>query len=183
MNATSKQYHGKPCIHGHGTLRFKACRQCVECRRTGWKKQAHSQAERSARWRAANPGREHDRYRRWAEKNKEQKNRNCRLNYRLRASAEGVFTEADEQAMLAAQQGLCRFFNYCGNKLPTRYHRDHIVPIIKGGTHWPANRQLLCPTCNSRKGTKDQDVFLAEIGVDLSVCVGTTFECGAPSRT
>lgn len=34
------------------------------------------------------------------------------------------------------------------------YHRDHIVALANGGRHEDANIQLLCPTCNLRKGTK-----------------------------
>jgi hypothetical protein len=28
-----KQYSGRPCRHGHGTMRFMANKECVECRR------------------------------------------------------------------------------------------------------------------------------------------------------
>ena len=38
---------------------------------------------------------------------------------------------------------------------------DHIVPQSKGGTDHPANLQLLCNACNSKKGTMDQAVFIA----------------------
>ena len=37
---------------------------------------------------------------------------------------------------------------------PTRASIDHIKPYSKGGTEDPANLQLLCMLCNSRKSTK-----------------------------
>ena len=40
---------------------------------------------------------------------------------------------------------------------------DHIVPQSKGGTDHPANLQLLCNACNSKKGTMDQAVFIAKL--------------------
>ena len=40
---------------------------------------------------------------------------------------------------------------------------DHVVPQSRGGTnHWD-NLQLLCGACNSLKGTKSQEEFLADI--------------------
>ena len=40
---------------------------------------------------------------------------------------------------------------------------DHIVPKAKGGTDHKDNFQLLCSACNSKKGTKSQEVFLSEL--------------------
>jgi 5-methylcytosine-specific restriction endonuclease McrA len=34
----------------------------------------------------------------------------------------------------------------------TGLHLDHILPEFMGGTAEPENLQLLCPTCNRRKG-------------------------------
>lgn len=31
---------------------------------------------------------------------------------------------------------------------------DHVKPLAKGGTHWPANLRPICQPCNSRKGAK-----------------------------
>lgn len=68
-----------------------------------------------------------------------------------RNSAAGSFTAEDVKNILSAQLGLC---STCGVDLAAGYHIDHIVPLSKGGTSWPDNLQMLCPTCNRRKGRK-----------------------------
>lgn len=42
----------------------------------------------------------------------------------------------------------------CGEVFPTRLFLqvDHIVPMAKGGLSVPENLQVLCRTCNQRKG-------------------------------
>jgi 5-methylcytosine-specific restriction endonuclease McrA len=67
------------------------------------------------------------------------------------AQSEGRFTKRDKQRLFAEQGGKCAG---CGSDLAGVYHVDHILPLVLGGTHWPENRQILCPTCNHQKGTK-----------------------------
>ena len=38
---------------------------------------------------------------------------------------------------------------------------DHVVPQSKGGTDHMTNLQLLCGACNSMKGTRSQEEFVA----------------------
>jgi 5-methylcytosine-specific restriction endonuclease McrA len=90
-----------------------------------------------------------------------------------RRCAGGSHKPADLLAILKLQKHRCA---YCrdslkkdrgkkpsGMKRP-RWHMDHIVPIVKGGTNDPANIQALCPSCNQRKHAKDPLVFAREIG-------------------
>jgi 5-methylcytosine-specific restriction endonuclease McrA len=41
----------------------------------------------------------------------------------------------------------------CGAEYPLEV--DHIIPRCRGGTHEWANLQVLCRTCNRRKGGRD----------------------------
>lgn len=78
-------------------------------------------------------------------------------NYRARKrNAKGTHTGEDIKALFISQNGIC---NGCGCKLQTsgrkKYHIDHIVALANGGSNYPSNLQLLCPSCNTSKCDKD----------------------------
>lgn len=66
-----------------------------------------------------------------------------------RTTGDGSVTSEAIQTMYVAQSGKC---NLCGCELGISFHRDHIVPISKGGKHVISNIQLLCRHCNMKKG-------------------------------
>ncbi|MDE0034311.1 MAG: DNA methyltransferase [Deltaproteobacteria bacterium] len=64
-----------------------------------------------------------------------------------------------KHTLYGVQEGLCAG---CRIMFPFRNMTvDHVVPQIKGGTDHRNNLQLLCGACNSRKGTKSQEEFIA----------------------
>ena len=78
------------------------------------------------------------------------------------AALPGEFTDADRNEMFTAQNGKCAN-PYCSADLSvTGFHADHKMPVVMGGAHSPENRQLLCPTCNHRKGTLTNEAWLAQ---------------------
>src|SRR5579859_5390600 len=174
MVAGLKRYYtGVACKRGHISERQVASRDCVECalenQRAGWPLRREKKLAQHKEWLARNPGyrrayweanKEQQKAwqdanrdlcnastKRWREKNLESCRSKQRVRRTMRRAAEGKFTAADIARLLRAQKCKCA---YCRTTLD-RYHVDHILPVKLGGTHWPENLQLLCPTCNRRK--------------------------------
>lgn len=92
--------------------------------------------ERTRRYYAANPD----------------KVRAGRLRRRARiAQAEGTHTATDIQVQYERQKGKCY---WCNERVGSDYHVDHIVPLARGGSNWPENLVIACPTCNLSKHDK-----------------------------
>ena len=73
--------------------------------------------------------------------------------------------ELDEKRNFSEEQKLELFIKYekrcqgtfCGGRLikdNETWHADHIMPWIQGGKTEIENGQVLCPTCNLKKGAK-----------------------------
>jgi len=78
------------------------------------------------------------------------------------SKAEGAFTYEDVQRIFKAQNGRCAC---CRSKAGLTI--DHIVPLAKGGTNWPANLQGLCLSCNTAKQARDPIEFMQSRGALL----------------
>lgn len=73
----------------------------------------------------------------------------------------GKHTAADIKRLFRLQRGKCAC---CRVSIADGYHVDHIQPLVLGGSNDKANLQLLCPTCNLRKGAKPPERWAAENG-------------------
>ena len=47
---------------------------------------------------------------------------------------------------------------YCGSE--DNLSKEHLIPLSRGGSEWPANLAPSCMTCNNRKYTKTHKEFL-----------------------
>lgn len=76
--------------------------------------------------------------------------------------AEGCFTADDINRIRRDQKGKCAYCRGSLDKLGE--HQDHIISLAAGGTNWPSNIQLTCPSCNCSKRHKDPVTFARQLG-------------------
>jgi 5-methylcytosine-specific restriction endonuclease McrA len=79
---------------------------------------------------------------------------------RARQFAGGAHTPDDINRIRRLQKNKCAA---CAERL-SKTHIDHVMPLAKGGSNDPSNIQLLCPTCNLRKGAKHPVDFMQQLG-------------------
>ncbi len=64
------------------------------------------------------------------------------------AGAHGCATPEQVRQRVAFYGECCA---YCGGPFQ---HVDHVIPLSRGGTAWPANLRPACAPCNLSKATK-----------------------------
>ena len=98
--------------------------------------------ENSRKWRLANP-----------EKVKAGRERRKALLQSLRDQGQ-ILSHGITRKLLTKQNHQCAI---CSCNLRVSGHeQDHIVALTKGGTNTDENIQIVCPTCNKQKGTREK---------------------------
>lgn len=97
----------------------------------------------------------------WRKNNPEHARELHRNKKARRRGAEGFHTAKDVRLLIKRQKNRCAECKTCLSK---GYHVDHVMPIIKGGTNWPSNLQILCPPCNLQKHAADPIEFARRKG-------------------
>ena len=73
----------------------------------------------------------------------------------LEKNAPGTFTKEQIQARIDYYGGKCYL---CGAPYE---HLDHVIPLSRGGSNWPANIRPACARCNCSKKDKKLHEYLA----------------------
>ena len=81
-----------------------------------------------------------------------------------KTEAGGSFSKEEIDDLYLKQKGKCAI---CRESTKEKFHRDHIYPVALGGTSDISNIQLLCPTCNCKKGAKHPIDYAQQIGMLL----------------
>ncbi len=77
--------------------------------------------------------------------------------YAKKLQAEGFHTLEEVLVKLKNQKYKCY---YCDISIKTKYHRDHMIPLIRGGSDDISNIALTCPSCNLRKNMMTAEEFM-----------------------
>lgn len=88
-------------------------------------------------------------HKRWAEKNQDKVKAMAKARRMREENAPGSHTQAEWLTLVNANEGRCED---CGRRRPPT--KDHIIPLIMGGSDDIGNIQVLCKPCNSRKARK-----------------------------
>ena len=73
-----------------------------------------------------------------------------------RRTTQGQYTDEQLQARFAFYGWRCYLCGCDLLALPQREQTiEHVIPISRGGTNWPANFRPACLSCNARKGNKE----------------------------
>jgi 5-methylcytosine-specific restriction endonuclease McrA len=196
-------FTGKPCKYGHISERLTSNRSCLVCgkiklqrwqqenpqkvraldnarhlrdkdkrnaaARARAKRDGAAATKRKNEWAANNRDKVKKIQKRWNDKNRHKINAYA-ANRRALLFGAGQHTGEDIKQLYQSQDGNC---GICEKRLG-RWHVDHIVPISKGGLNTKDNLQLLCKTCNLRKGAKSLEEVLSFLKVNNGTQGGIT---------
>ena len=134
---------------------------CRPCSRAWYAENRDSHAENVRAWAIANPERRAQISRDWVRANPDK----VKLNKARRRACEAgaLFIPMTPRELRRLYSQPCA---HCG--ATEDMHRDHIIPLSKGGPDTFGNSQMLCGSCNKRKGAKyefEARVYARKIGV------------------
>lgn len=113
--------------------------------------------DRSREWRVLNPDRLRKNTLQW-HANNPTKQKEYSQNRRAREVGQRGYVSSNiDNVLMEKQKGKCY---YCQALLTdTGFHREHKIPLIRGGLHQDENLVLSCPPCNFKKNTKTDVEF------------------------
>ena len=141
---------------------FRKCKAC-HCQSTSAWQKAHRErvSEYSKRYRRSNPDAVKRQWSSWYTTNRQYERERQANKYAHRKSATGSYTADDVQFIYEYQGGRCF---YCLQPVGRDFHRDHFIPLAKGGSNDWTNIVVSCAFCNSSK----RDIMPNEFGGFMS---------------
>lgn len=110
--------------------------------------------ERNRDWRKSNPEKYKQSLYGWRDKNPEKLRAISNRRRARRASAAGHCTAAQIDARFEYHGNRCIYCG-CGGKMTI----EHLIPLSRGGTNWPANIAPSCLSCNATKHDRTHAEF------------------------
>jgi hypothetical protein len=112
-------------------------------------------------WKIANKEKVLENCKKWMRDHPEVRAANEATRRARKKGAGGKFTKEQISTLYSKQKGMCAI---CGGSIADKFHRDHIIPIALNGNNDILNIQLLCPTCNTKKGAKHPIDYANQLG-------------------
>jgi 5-methylcytosine-specific restriction endonuclease McrA len=158
-------FTGKECKRGHVSQRIVSGRKCAKCAEEDDLKVREKRLNYFSEYQKRNPEkakaacakynetnrqkrREQDRVRKQNPETKAKRAAYERARRQNKRAGGGDIKKSDIDFLFSSQRGACAS---CFVKLD-KFHVDHIMPIYLGGNSDILNLQILCPTCNMKKG-------------------------------
>lgn len=140
-----------------------SCKVCnLEYRAAYYQVNREAAIQESRNWYASNKGKAAKAMRKWVEVNKDKANVIWRNRRARKREADGTHSIEDVERMRSLQKNKCACCHADLNK--SGFHVDHVVALASGGSNDVSNLQILCPTCNLKKGCKNPIDFMQEKG-------------------
>lgn len=116
--------------------------------------------KKTSRWKENNKDKDHFHGKKYRSYHQEQRLAG-RHRYRARKMDNGGnYRPEDIDRIMSEQNRRCY---YCEIQLIDKFHRDHVIPLFKGGNNNPDNIVITCPKCNLSKGRKTLEEWVSKI--------------------
>lgn len=120
--------------------------------------------EQTREWISNNKERHREAVKRYRAANPDMKRAEKSKRRAVIRNAGGKFTAKDVQSLLVSQRWLCV---YCKASIKGCHEIDHVVPLALGGRNDKSNLQMLCKSCNRKKGAMHPTEFAQQQGLLL----------------
>ncbi len=153
-------FDGEPCFNGHISEKRTDSNACVICLRKrniitsrNYRRKKENK-EKCRRYRENNSEKicayKKIYSKKYLQENKEKIYILRKIRSSMKRSNGGKFNKNDIFSLLRIQRCECV---YCKKNISKKFEIDHIIPVVKGGTSFCGNLQLLCVSCNRKKYT------------------------------